>query len=149
MEQDKKQAIENRLNGILPLVYIAGIAFEVSFTTLKLTQQTDRRNVIDLIGCRCCPDWVYEFEFNTQTGRFVELDKRPVAVPPDVVSVRLPPARLIDPIGFAMEKGLDTAAQLADYPLREYWLATLIPLSATDLQEQVRRNQIELEVQGR
>lgn len=144
----KENALQQRLKGLLPQIYIAGRAFELDLAALKLSPKDDRLPSISLADCRCQKDWSYEFEFNVSTMTLSKHGRRPVMIPAAIVRVKLPPLKEIDPVGVALEQGLPADTFLEAFPIKSYTVATLIPLLETELPEQVRRNQVELEVKA-
>ncbi|HWW41915.1 hypothetical protein [Pedobacter sp.] len=130
----------------LPQIALVGTPFVVHADNMTLVELDNPANVIDFkplsygIGR-------YEFVYDFIHKRRVIIDHKTIRFPENVVVLRVPNFSQLDPIGLAIKLGHQDASI---WRSRLFYLntkATEIPLSETNLEERIRRNQIEREAQ--
>lgn len=143
------EALRKRLHKIVPEINVGGNPHLIYWADRLLIHRGDPEKIIDLNRCtRVLETGGFQLYYNLKTGQAVDLHPRLIRFPQDVVSLVIPEGKVLDPVSVALEEGLRTGHYLQDWPASNMLTATVISLHNTPVPEMIRRNQIELEVQG-
>lgn len=130
-------ALKERLeNNLLPVVKIADDLFYINWSQNKILPRGNVQSPgLDMKNGGWVDSSTHErcFYYDTIYKKETKISPDITALPENVVLIKVPPARAIDPVGAAQAKGLDPTAFLKRYPIKMYLEAQVIPLEETVL----------------
>jgi hypothetical protein len=138
-------ALDQRLNGILPQIDIAGEAFIVDLHLHELRNQQFFFPVISLKSFELTNDgWNYEAFYQPVMKQVVEIDPKLTEFPEGVIKIRIPNEIGLDPVATARQYGMDEREMLRRYPIQKDLKAEVIPLSETNIPALIQCNREQL-----
>ena len=136
-----QQLLTQRLNGILPLIKIAGHDFIVDLRLNELRPMNDFSTRINLNDLDVSNDGEkFLCFYHVPTKQVVTVTPTVTKLPKDVVMLEIPNELILDPVGIARKNGLADIAFLKQYPLQRNLEAKVIPLSETGLPALIKKN---------
>ncbi|WP_423147799.1 hypothetical protein [Rubrolithibacter danxiaensis] len=137
-----KKLLQERLNGKLPMINIAGHDFIVDFRLKELRPKDDFSTSIRLHDLH----YVIEQEkylayYHPASHQVIDIDPARIKeVPRGVVLIEIPFERKLDPVAAAREYGMDYKDMLVKYPILKNLQANVIPIEQTNLPKLVKTN---------
>lgn len=136
-----QELLEQRRNGILPQIDLAGEMFTVDLRLHELRNSKHFFPVISLKSFELTDDgWHYEAYYHPVMKQVVELDPKLLEFPEGVVKLKIPNEIGLDPVAAASIYGMDERELLRRYPIQKELKAAVIPLSETHVPALIRRN---------
>ncbi|MDN3548969.1 hypothetical protein [Mucilaginibacter aquaedulcis] len=136
-----QQLLDQRLNGALPQIDLAGELFTVDLRLRELPNSRHFFPVISLKSFELTGDGThYEAYYHPVMKQVVELDPKLLEFPEGVIKLRLPNELGLDPVATARAHGIDQRELLRRYPIQKNLKAEVIPLSETHVPALIRRN---------
>ena len=142
-----KKALESRLNGVLPMIDIAGQLFTVDVRVNQLRPKgVHSSNGLNLKHGGWYDDKTHQhcFYYDTTTRSEATINPDLTRLPKEVVMIRIPDAYALDPVAMAKKDNVDPEIYVKMFPLKMFHRAEVIPLQDTvimDVADQNRRNQ--------
>ncbi len=143
-----RQALLQRLAGVLPTMDIAGQIFYVDIRMDMLRPKDDFISegvVFSHIGHHYDDEQgQYNIPYDLAKHEFRELDfDRITAIPKDVILVSFPHERILDPIGFNRKNGLDETARLKEVNIKPHFDAKIIDWKETAIAKIIQNNLVQ------
>lgn len=142
-EMSGKEAIENRLGGLLPIIDIAGHPFIIDVKGEKLNPKgIYGSNGLDTRhgGWQDKQSGQHCFYYNVHTKSEYQISPDITKLPEGVVQIRIPDPYTLDPIGMANKEKVAPTAYLDKHPMIMYHKAAIIPLAETVVMDIVDLN---------
>lgn len=138
-------ALEQRLKGRLTTIDIAGHTFYVDIPMDKLRPKDDflSKGIVfnDVDHCYCEEEKVYTVPYNPAKREFQEPDYDSLTeFPKDLILVKFPNERILDPVGYNRKHGDDLLVGLKETSVRTHFTARIIDWKETGLQERIEDN---------
>lgn len=136
-------ALEHRLNGLLPVIDIADDHFYVDIGKQSIRPKGNVKNAgLDLKNGGWVDEMTNEhcFYYDKQTRQETKISPDITTLPEHVVLVKIPPVKVLDPVGAAKENGLAPNTYLSVFPLVMYRKAEVLPLNETVLFDVAKEN---------
>ncbi|WP_426582625.1 hypothetical protein [Mucilaginibacter sp. R-33] len=134
-------AVEQRLNGVLPRIDLAGEAFIIDLHLHELRHAANFHPVISLKSFDLTSDgWHYEAFYHPVLRQVVELDPKLLEFPEGVIKLKIPNEIGLDPVATARQYGMDERELLRRHPIQKDLKAEIMPLSETNIPALIRRN---------
>jgi len=139
-------AFDMRVNkGILPTIEISGHTFYVDIRMDKLRPKDDflSKGIVfsEISKYYDEKNEAYTIPYNPVTHEFQEPNYKNLSkFPDDLIAVKFPSEKLLDPIGFNRITGCDESHGLADKKLNLKYTAELIPWDKTFMSDLLRKN---------
>jgi hypothetical protein len=136
-----QKLLDQRLNGILPQIDLAGEKFTVDLRLHELRNSQYFFPVISLKSFELTGDgWHYEAYYHPVLKQVVELDPKLLEFPEGVIKLKIPNEIGLDPVATARQYGMDERELLRRYPIQKDLKAEVIPLSETHIPALIRHN---------
>lgn len=134
--------VQKRLNGVLPVIDIAGHDFIVDYRLNELRPKDDFSTSIRL------NDLYYDYGeekykafYQPATHSVIPIDPATIAEVPDgLVQIEFPMECALDPIGAARDFEMDMKVMLLKHPPQEKHTAKVIPIERTNIPKLVEKN---------
>lgn len=140
-----QRLLEQRLQGALPRIRIAGEDFYVDLRLHELRHTGTFQPVLSLKSFELSPDgWHYQAYYHPVIRQVVPLDPELTELPESVVKIRIPNELGLDPVGAAQMYHIDERTLLRLHPIKKDLRAEVIPLSETGVPALIRKNREEL-----
>lgn len=145
----QEELLQERMNGKLPVINIAGHPFYVDIRMQALRPHDDfstqgipftifdNYQVTDEVA-------VVPYSPNKHEVKDVDIGQL-TAIPQDWILVVIPHPMILDPYGFARESGLPIDQFLKLYPIQNNLQAEIIPWEKTNIPKIVEQNNVKLE----
>lgn len=138
-----KVALQCRLDGVLPMIDIAGHLFTVEIAKDRLRPRgivsSDGLN-LKTGGWRDDRTHQHCFYYDTNTKTEVKIDPDILRVPKNVVLIKVPDAHELDPVAMAQKAKIDPELYVKMYPLKMFRTAEVISLQDTVMMDVARKN---------
>jgi hypothetical protein len=145
-----QQALDQRLNGILPQIDLAGEKFTIDLRLQELRNSKFFFPVISLKSFELTNDgWHYEAYYHPVMKQVVELDPKLLEFPEGVIKLKIPNELGLDPVATARAYGMDEREMLRRHPIQKDLKAEVIPLSETHGPALIERNKENLQAEHR
>jgi hypothetical protein len=145
-----QKLFDQRLNGILPQIDLAGEKFTVDLRLQELRNSKFFFPVISLKSFELTDDgWHYQAYYHPVKKQVVEFDPKLLEFPEGVIKVKIPNEIGLDPIATARQYGIDERELLRRYPIQKDLKAEVTPLSETHIPALIRRNREALQQEHR
>jgi hypothetical protein len=145
-----QKLLDERLNGILPQIDLAGEKFTVDLRLQELRNTQFFFPVISLKSFELTNDgWHYEAYYHPVMKQVVELDPRLLEFPEGVIKLKIPNEIGLDPVAAARQYGMNERELLRRHPIQKDLKAEVIPLSETHIPALIRRNKEALQQEHR
>jgi len=145
-----QKLLDQRLNGVLPQIDLAGEKFIVDLRLQELRNSRYFFPVISLKSFELTNDgWHYEAYYHPVMKQVVDLDPKLLEFPEGVIKLKIPNEIGLDPVATARQYGMDERELLRLYPIRKDLKAEVIPLSETHVPALIRRNREALQQEHR
>lgn len=147
-----QKLLTERLNGILPLIKIAGHDFIIDLRLNELRPMDDFSTRINLKDLDVSNDGEkFLCFYHLPSKQVVDVSPTLTELPKDVVMLEIPNELVLDPVGIAKMNGLPDSAFLKQYPIQKNLEAKVVALSETGLPRLIEKNkrQITRQRQGR
>jgi hypothetical protein len=145
-----QKLLDQRLNGILPQIDLAGEKFTVDLRLQELRNSKYFFPVISLKSFELTNDgWHYEAYYHPVMKQVVELDPKLLEFPEGVIKLKIPNEIGLDPVATARQYGMDVRELLRRHPIQKDLKAEVIPLSETHIPALIRRNKEALQQEHR
>lgn len=137
-----KELLQERLNGKLPIINIAGRDFIIDFQLKELRPKDNFSTSIRLHELHYS---LYEEKYlafyHIASHKIIEIDPARIKeLPQGVVQIEIPFERKLDPVAAAREYGVDYKDMLVKYPIHKNLEAKVIPIEKTSLPYLVKTN---------
>lgn len=133
--------LQQRINGKLPEIEIAGTMFFVDIRLRELRADYRLMSRINLDKCETGPDGEsYRFAYNTESKQMVTIDPKLTEWPNNVIIAEVPGDVKLDPYAVAREYGIDPAQFVKDHPISTELKAKEVPLSETGFPAMMEKN---------
>lgn len=136
--------LPERLAGNLPKIDIGGRLYFVDQRLMQLRATDDPFTMIDLKTLDMSMDGKYLALYDQQTHRLVSWDEHTVTLPGQTRMLVIPSEVWLDPVGLALQHGLDRDELLKKYPVQAVHKAELYPLSVTGFPKKMQQNRQKL-----
>ena len=141
-----QDALQQRRDGILPTIQIAGESFVVDLRMHELRHAKYFFPVISLKSFELTNDgWNYEAFYHPLLKQVVDIDPKLTEFPDHVIKIRLPNEIGLDPVGAARQYGMDERELLRRYPIQKELKAEEISLADTHIPALIRQNKEQLQ----
>jgi hypothetical protein len=141
-----QEALDRRLNGVLPRINIAGEDFIIDLRLKEMRHARHFFPVLSLKSFELTGDgWNYEAYYHLLLRQVVEIDPKLTEFPEGVVLIRIPNEIGLDPVGTARDYGMDERELLRRYPIQTALSTEVIPLSETHIPALIRQNREQLQ----
>jgi hypothetical protein len=145
-----QKLLDQRLNGILPQIDLAGEKFTVDLRLHELRNSKYFFPVISLKSFELTNDgWHYEAYYHPVIKQVVELDPKLLEFPEGVIKLKIPNEIGLDPVETARQYGMDERDLLRRHPIQKELKAEVIPLSETHIPALIRHNKEALQQEHR
>jgi hypothetical protein len=145
-----QKLLDQRLNGILPQIDLAGEKFTVDLRLQELRNSKYFFPVISLKSFELTNDgWHYEAYYHPVMKQVVELDPKLLEFPEGVIKLKIPNEIGLDPVATARQYGMNERELLRRHPIQKDLKAEVIPLSETHIPALIRRNKEALQQEHR
>jgi hypothetical protein len=145
-----QQLLEQRHLGALPKINIAGEEFFVDLRLQELRHAKNFHPIISLKSFELTNDgWKYEAYYNTVMKQVVEIDPKLTEFPDGVIKIQIPNEIGLDPVGTALQYGMNERDLLRRHPIQKDLKAEIIPLSETHIPSLIRQNREQLQREHR
>lgn len=145
-----QKALDQRLNGILPQIDLAGEMFTIDLRLQELRNSQFFFPVISLKSFELTNDgWNYEAYYHPVMKQVVELDPKLLEFPEGVIKLKIPNELGLDPVAAARVYGMDERELLRRHPIQKDLKAEVIPLSETHIPALIQRNKENLRAEHR
>jgi hypothetical protein len=142
--------LDQRMNGILPQIDLAGEMFTVDLRLHELRNSRYFFPVISLKSFELTNDgWHYEAYYHPVIRQVVDLDPKLLEFPEGVIKLKIPNEIGLDPVAAARQYGMDERELLRRYPIQKDLKAEIIPLSETHIPALIQRNRAALREEHR
>jgi hypothetical protein len=133
--------IEERLQGILPKIDIAGRKYHIDIRVGELRDSTEPHSRIQLrtLGINDAGNYIFLYDHERHNVVHADLDKIEKE-PENTVLVELPHDLWLDPIGAARKEGMCELSLLGSFPLQHELRARICPLAETDVPIYIAKN---------
>ncbi|HRN55619.1 MAG TPA: hypothetical protein PLL71_04175 [Agriterribacter sp.] len=137
------ELLAKRMNGMLPVVSVAGHDFFVDYRLGELRASDDFNTSIRLHELDYfIEDELYRGFYHVPSRCMLEVNPVTIKeIPEGLVMLEIPIDRKLDPVAFAREEKLDIKATVIKYPPEEKTVLRTIPAEQTNLSRLVRTNQ--------
>lgn len=137
-----KELLQERLNGKLPIINIAGHDFIIDFRLKELRPKDDFSTSIRLHDLHYS---LYEEKYlafyHIASHRVIDIDSARIKeLPQGVVQIEIPFERKLDPVAAAREYGTNYKDMLIKYPIHKNLEAKVTPIEKTTLPYLVKKN---------
>ena len=133
--------IDNRLSGALPVIEIAGHPFYVDLRMQAIRPKDDFMQILNFRDMYLYKEDGSQFFYRPENHELVKLNDDIITeYPPGIVAVHLPPAKVMDPIGYARLNFQEETSLLPKYPQRQYRIADVKPLTRTWIASAIKCN---------
>jgi hypothetical protein len=145
-----QKLLDQRLNGVLPQIDLAGEKFTVDLRLHELRNSKYFFPVISLKSFELTNDgWHYEAYYHPVMKQVVDLDPKLLEFPEGVIKLKIPNEIGLDPVAIARQYGMDERELLRRHPIQKDLKAEVIPLSETHIPALIRRNKEALQQEHR
>lgn len=148
----KDDLLSKRLEGIMPVVDLAGDIFTAAWKDKELFLEHPSGSSINLYDLALGADARHYLCFYHPPTKSMVVVREDITVIPDkIVLLKIPHEFHLDPVGAARHYGFEDTFLLKQYPLQDNIKATVIPVEASGLPEMVQANleKIKLRKAGR
>lgn len=135
------QALQKRLNGILPIITIVDDEYIVDWRLKELRMKDHPENIISLQNMDTDAEGRnYLCFYNTKKKSVIRIGDDITELPKNVVMLKIPYELKLDPVGVAREYGLGDTELLNKYPIQESLQAEQVSLKDTMLPKIIEAN---------
>lgn len=138
-------ALQQRLQGRLPTIDIAGHIFYVDIRMDKLRPKDDffSNGIVFSEVDHYYNDEreAYIMPYNPSTHEFQELDYDIItAFPKELIAIEFPHERMLDPVGVNRKGGWEDTFELKETPVKTHFIAKTLDWKDTDIGETIKEN---------
>jgi hypothetical protein len=141
-----QELLQQRLNGQLPKINIAGEDYIIDLRLQELRPAKDFSPAISLRYLDLSADGEYYLAyFHPAIRQVVPVDPKLTELPDGVIQLQIPNELRLDPIAMARKYGMEENEVLRRYPIQKNLKADVIPLHETGLPALIQRNREQLQ----